>query len=293
MGMARTFGATFNLRWKAIGAVFLGSMSLSWPSSAACVGVEHEAAVRSAVAGSKFSLALEPCLPLDGGLPVERTSDLPAPVRRIAPPPALVTSERRVFLDWAPATHPQRAASPAVVHAPSVAARAVAASLPPFARPPSVSREASSRALMLSPQINAVAAEYRIDPLLLHSIAHVESRHNLSAVSHADARGLMQVMPDIARRFGVTDPHTQLFDPKTSLQVSATYLKWLQARFNNNLTLVIAAYNAGEGAVEKHGNVIPPYRETQEYVKSVLSHYLWLRGADGSAPVIRQAQVNP
>jgi soluble lytic murein transglycosylase-like protein len=86
------------------------------------------------------------------------------------------------------------------------------------------------------------------------------------------------VMPQTGRRFGATSSH-DLFDPKVSLEVSAAYLKNLQARFGNNLTLVIAAYNAGEGAVERHGRAVPPYAETQGYVKSVMSHYRLLLSA--------------
>jgi soluble lytic murein transglycosylase-like protein len=139
-----------------------------------------------------------------------------------------------------------------------------------------VSKESAARAVALVPEINRVAAAYQIDPLLLHAIAHVESRHNPDAVSHAGAMGLMQVMPATARRFGVTSPHSELRNPKISLEVCATYLKNLQKRFDNNLTLVIAAYNAGEGAVEKYGRKVPPYKETQGYVRDVMAHYLLL-----------------
>ena len=79
-----------------------------------------------------------------------------------------------------------------------------------------------------------------------------------------------------ARRFGVGAAQ-QLHDPQTNLDVSARYLKTLQQRFGNDLTLVLAAYNAGEGAVEKHGRRIPPYRETQDYVRKVMAEYGTLR----------------
>ncbi len=150
--------------------------------------------------------------------------------------------------------------------------------------PKNVSRESAARAVALVPEINRVAQAYQIDPLLLHAIAHVESRHNPDAVSHAGAMGLMQVMPATARRFGVTSPHSELRDPKISLEVSSAYLKNLQQRFDNNLTLVIAAYNAGEGAVEKYGRKVPPYKETQGYVRDVMAHYLLLVSVrDGQA----------
>jgi hypothetical protein len=153
-----------------------------------------------------------------------------------------------------------------------------------------MSRESAARAVALVPEINRVAAAYQIDPLLLHAIAHVESRHNPDAVSHAGAMGLMQVMPATARRFGVTSPHSELRDPRISLEVCSAYLKNLQKRFDNNLTLIIAAYNAGEGAVEKYGRQVPPYKETQGYVRDVMAHYLLLvsmrdAGAGTAKPV--------
>jgi soluble lytic murein transglycosylase-like protein len=134
------------------------------------------------------------------------------------------------------------------------------------------------RALALSPAIDAAARQHDIDPLLLHAIARVESRHNTNAVSHAGARGVMQVMPMTGRRFGVQTT-SQLHHPATNINVSATYLKTLQQRFGNNLTLVLAAYNAGEGAVERYGRRVPPFAETQGYVRLVLAEYQLLRRA--------------
>ncbi|MFT3778968.1 MAG: lytic transglycosylase domain-containing protein [Ottowia sp.] len=128
----------------------------------------------------------------------------------------------------------------------------------------------------MAPLIDRTAQAHDIDPLLLHAIARVESRHQPRAVSHAGAHGLMQVIVPTARRFGVGDAQA-LHDPQTNLQVSARYLKTLQQRFGNDLQLVLAAYNAGEGAVEKHGRRVPPYRETQGYVRKVLSEYSLLR----------------
>ncbi len=137
----------------------------------------------------------------------------------------------------------------------------------------------SARAIELVPSVRQVAASYDIDPLLLHAIAHVESRHNVDAVSPAGARGVMQVMPATARRFGVRNPATDLHDPRLNLEVSSAYLKTLQGYYGNNLPLVLAAYNAGEGAVAKYGQRIPPYRETQAYVRDVMAHYAALKQA--------------
>lgn len=155
--------------------------------------------------------------------------------------------------------------------------------------PPSRSSEGqplrTSSPVGLAPLVDRTAQEHDIDPLLLHSIARVESRHQPEAISHAGARGLMQVILPTARRFGVEGAE-QLHDPQTNLRVSARYLKTLQQRFGNDLELVLAAYNAGEGAVEKHGRKIPPYRETQDYVRKVLSEYALLRGVSARQAVL-------
>lgn len=135
------------------------------------------------------------------------------------------------------------------------------------------------RVLALAPSVFAVARSYDIDPLLLHAIAHVESRHNPQARSAAGALGILQVMPATARRFGVEDASGALYDPAVNLEVGAAYLKSLQARFGNDLELVLAAYNAGENAVERHGRSVPPYAETREYVRQVLAEYGTLRAA--------------
>ena len=139
------------------------------------------------------------------------------------------------------------------------------------------------RVLALAPRVLAVARSYDIDPLLLHAIAHVESRHNPQARSNAGALGVLQVMPATARRFGVDGAAGALFDPAINLEVGAAYLKSLQARFGNDLELVLAAYNAGEGAVERHSNSVPPYAETRAYVRQVLAEYAALRAAFAQA----------
>jgi Transglycosylase SLT domain len=113
----------------------------------------------------------------------------------------------------------------------------------------------------------------KIDPMFLHAIAKTESSYNRYAVSHAGARGLMQLMPATARRYGLFTSLSELHDPLKNVSASASYLKSLQARYGNNLSLILAAYNAGEGAVAKYGNTIPPYRETQDYVGRVLRNY--------------------
>jgi soluble lytic murein transglycosylase-like protein len=124
----------------------------------------------------------------------------------------------------------------------------------------------------LAPAVTAAARANGVDPLLLHAIAHVESRHRTTAVSPAGARGVMQVMPATARRFGVADER-RLFDADINLNASAAYLRTLHSRYGDDLRLVLAAYNAGEGAVERYGRNVPPYAETLAYVRDVLAIY--------------------
>jgi soluble lytic murein transglycosylase-like protein len=134
------------------------------------------------------------------------------------------------------------------------------------------------RALLLVPAVDAAARAQDIDPLLLHAIARVESRHDTTAVSPAGALGVMQLMPATASRFGVS-PARALHDASANVAAGAAYLKTLQLRFGNDLVLVLAAYNAGEGAVERHGRRVPPYAETRGYVRDVLAEYTLLRRA--------------
>jgi hypothetical protein len=126
-------------------------------------------------------------------------------------------------------------------------------------------------------EIFNAAKEYNIDPLLLHAIAEIESSYNPFAISPAGAKGLMQIMPATARRFGMQNPDTELLDPGSNLRISSNYLRTLHSLFGNNLTLILAAYNAGENAVIRYGYAIPPYRETQQYVTKVMNRYLELK----------------
>lgn len=140
-----------------------------------------------------------------------------------------------------------------------------------------------ARVLALAPALHAAAREHGVDPLLLHAIAHVESRHRAQALSPAGARGVMQVMPATGQRFGVGDP-AALFDAGTNLRAAAAYLQTLRRRYGDDLRLVLAAYNAGEGAVDKAGRNVPPYRETQAYVRDVLALYQRLRASFSVSP---------
>ena len=130
--------------------------------------------------------------------------------------------------------------------------------------------------------ISDAARRHGVDPLLLHAVITQESRYQHDAVSHAGARGLMQVMPQTGRGLGVTDPG-QLFDARTNVDAGARLLRSLWDRLDGNVDLVLAAYNAGEGAVRKNGMRIPPYRETQDYVVKVKANYVRLAGESGIA----------
>lgn len=111
--------------------------------------------------------------------------------------------------------------------------------------------------------------KYGVDPYLIFLVMEQESHFNTHAVSPKGARGLMQLMPGTGRRFGVRKPH----DPGQNVAGGTRYLKELLNRFNNRVDLVLASYNAGEGAVIKFGHRVPPYRETRNYVKKISYRY--------------------
>jgi hypothetical protein len=112
--------------------------------------------------------------------------------------------------------------------------------------------------------IEDTAKRHGVDPALVHSVISVESNYQQKAISPKGARGLMQLIPETAERYGVANA----FEPSQNLEGGVRYLKYLTTRFNGDLRLALAAYNAGEGAVSRYGG-IPPYRETQQYVTKV------------------------
>jgi soluble lytic murein transglycosylase-like protein len=116
----------------------------------------------------------------------------------------------------------------------------------------------------LDAAVRQIAAEQSLPPELLHSVIQVESNYNTGAVSPKGAQGLMQLIPETARRFGVSDS----FDPVENIQGGAKYLKYLLDLYKGDYPRALAAYNAGEKAVAKYGGV-PPYAETQNYVTRV------------------------
>ncbi|WP_307833705.1 transglycosylase SLT domain-containing protein [Azospirillum brasilense] len=116
--------------------------------------------------------------------------------------------------------------------------------------------------------VTKMAPTYGLDPDLVLAVIAVESGYRVDVVSEKNAMGLMQLIPETAERFGVTKP----FDPEQNLRGGMKYLRWLLAYFDGNVTLALAGYNAGEGAVVQYKGV-PPYRETQDYVVKVHSVY--------------------
>lgn len=118
-------------------------------------------------------------------------------------------------------------------------------------------------------QIESAATQFNLSPALLRALITVESNFNADAVSPKGAIGLMQIIPATGERYGATD----LTDPTTNIACGANYLSDLLNLFDQDLTLALAAYNAGENAVIRYGNKIPPYTETKNYVKKVTELY--------------------
>lgn len=127
------------------------------------------------------------------------------------------------------------------------------------------------------PRIDAFIVEsavrHGIDPVFIYALMHQESSFKRGAISNKGARGLMQLMPGTAARFGVSN----IFDPRQNIEGGTRYLRFLLDAFGGDLVLTLAGYNAGEGAVMKYGRRVPPYRETQEYVRRITQRYALMR----------------
>lgn len=204
---------------------------------------DRAAMERILVAGRAGGLALY-VGPL--GLPLASVPDLPA---RAATSPRVTVREAARQLALALA---DRAPGPA-----------------PFARPATpAARPDMPLARRWGPLVDRVAREEGLDPALAHAVVAAESAYDPAAISPKRASGLMQLMPATAERFGLS--RERIFEPEANLRAGVRYLKWLLARFDRDLTLAIAGYNAGEGAVERHGRRVPPYAETQTYVRRVV-----------------------
>jgi soluble lytic murein transglycosylase-like protein len=125
--------------------------------------------------------------------------------------------------------------------------------------------------------IEAAAKFHGVDSALVHAVISAESGYNAAALSKAGARGLMQLMPATAQRYGVNN----IMDPQENIQGGVKYLRDLLQMFQGNLELAVAAYNAGENAVIRHGHKVPPYTETVNYVPKVLGFYNKFRMRQG------------
>ena len=152
---------------------------------------------------------------------------------------------------------------------------------PRLGRAKRITTSQAKRLARLAPLIEDAASRHQVPVELICGVILQESGGQCRAVSHAGARGLMQLMPATARRFGVKDS----FDPSQNIEGGTRYLRWLIDRFDGNIELALAGYNAGEHNVEKYGNKIPPFKETKQYVPNVL-------GYTQSLIDIFQAQIN-
>src|SRR5262245_16395115 len=129
--------------------------------------------------------------------------------------------------------------------------------------------------------VNTISSNHCVDPALVRAVIKTESNFNRWAVSNKGARGLMQLIPETGARYGVRD----FFDPQQNVEGGVQYLKFLLEKFNGNLDLSLAAYNAGENLVERLGR-IPPIAETTNYVRKVRANYV-----KKPTPVVREAQA--
>lgn len=213
----------------------------------------------------------EPARPAPAPASAQAPSTNPNPTP--APAPAATKTETP-----APAPNPAPAAPPA----PAPVAKTTTAPTPPPAPNPNDEVERLRKAADLMVRVNSalgvpqspygqiiydIAIRHSINPHLVAALIHVESSFNARAVSPKGAYGLMQLLPETARRFGL-NKKKDLLDPKKNLEAGVKYLKWLTNRFGGDAEKILAAYNAGEGAVQRFGG-IPPYQETQNYVQKI------------------------
>lgn len=137
-----------------------------------------------------------------------------------------------------------------------------------FARARQITKSQAERLARYAPLIHSAAGRHNVPVELICGVILQESGAQSNAVSHCGAKGLMQLMPGTAKRFGVRNS----FDPAQNIDGGTRYLAFLIDRFKGDMRLAVAAYNSGEGNVEKYGNRIPPFKETQAYVPAVFSY---------------------
>lgn len=136
--------------------------------------------------------------------------------------------------------------------------------------------------------IRSHGERYGVDPYLIYCIMNQESGFRTSAISNKGAQGLMQLMPATAARYGVRT----IYDPSQNIMGGTRYLKDLMELFDGKVELVLAAYNAGEGAVMKYGNRIPPYKETQDYVRNISARYKAIKVVPPTSKTATESSVN-
>jgi hypothetical protein len=238
-----------------------------------------------------FALLLLTALPAAAQTTARRLDnfDVPNGIRVVKPePPAAPLQPRRRVRQTA------RTSAPAPAHEPPAHAApeedVVVAPPPPPATRPRRTLDGFSTG---SPAVDALildsCSRHGVDPLLVYSVMHQESTFKQRAISHKGARGLMQLMPATAARFGVRN----IFDPRENIEGGTRYLRWLLDTFDGDVRLALAGYNAGEGAVLKYGRRVPPYSETQNYVRRITARYALMRDPDAArrAPRVTPSQV--
>jgi len=175
--------------------------------------------------------------------------------------PAVACADIYTFTDAAGVTHYSNVPNDSRYE------RVIAEPLPPAAG--GGKSQWRARAAAYSPMIEEAAQRAGVDAALLRAVIAVESAFDPTAVSSKGAQGLMQLRPTTAHRYGVSRP----LDPRENLRGGASYIRDLLKRYGNDMELALAAYNAGEDAVDRHGRAIPPFPETRAYVPAVLRFY--------------------
>lgn len=138
-----------------------------------------------------------------------------------------------------------------------------------ISQPPELRDYTQTSKPQLLSMVSQISRKHGVDEKLVKAVIQQESGFNTKATSHCGAKGLMQLMPATAKTLGVNDP----YNPVQNVDGGVRHLKWLLHKYNGNIILALAAYNAGSGAVDKYDGV-PPYSETQNYVKKILANYL-------------------
>lgn len=265
----------------ALGISLSGLIPTGQPVATPAPNPASPAAVTAAPAASTAPDAAQP------GNPAKNATPAPAPTPETTPEP--IPAEQTPAPAAAPVEKPAPVVNPAVekaaekplpekvyplsaapaAPAPAAAVVSAAAAAAPKAKA-SLMHFMDTHEIPPGPfgkMIFEVAARYSLNPHLVAAIVRVESSFNPRAKSRKGACGLMQLLPETARRFGLRSSK-DLFDPAKNLEAGARYLKWLSSRFGGDPVRVLAAYNAGEGAVQRYGGV-PPYKETRNYVTKI------------------------